>query len=157
MNKKGFTLIEVIVTISIIGLLMGIMVPVVQNTSNRVKYKNYKNLQNLIIQATIDYLNNSVEDEYSIDRIKPADETCESIDNCSKRFTVGEILDKNIYYSDVKVEVDGEEKLTIINPTNGKSMRNRTFWIYYDTETYSLKGYFSKGVDDEKIEGDLKQ
>ena len=36
-------------------------------------------------------------------------------------------------------------------------MRNRTFWIYYDTETYSLKGYFSKGVDDEKIEGDLKQ
>lgn len=153
MNKKGFTLIEVIVSISIISLLTVIMIPVVQKTSARVKYQSYKNLENLIIQATIDYLNHSADEDFSIDSIKPVGKTCEDISDCSVRFSVGTILDNNIYYTNEK---DSEGRLTIINPTNGKSMRERTFKIYYDTETFSLKGIFSDGVDDKEFESEIK-
>lgn len=153
MNNKGFTLIELIVTISIISLLTVIMVPVVQKTSERVKYQSYKNLENLIMQATIDYLYHSAEDGYSIDSIKGDTDNCSEEKSCYGVYTVGEILDKNIYYTNEK---DIEGKLTVINPTNGKSMRNRTFVIYYDTGTFSLKGEFSEGIDDSKYESEIE-
>lgn len=153
MNNKGFTLIELIVTISIISLLTVIMVPVVQKTSERVKYQSYKNLENLIMQATIDYLYHSAEDGYSIDSIKGDTDNCSEEKSCYGVYTVGEILDKNIYYTNEK---DIEGKLTVINPTNGKSMRNRTFIIYYDTGTFSLKGEFSEGIDDSKYESEIE-
>lgn len=153
MNNKGFTLIELIVTISIISLLTVIMVPIVQKTSERVKYQSYKNLENLIMQATIDYLYHSAEDGYSIDSIKGDTDNCSEEKSCYGVYTVGEILDKNIYYTNEK---DIEEKLTVINPTNGKSMRNRTFIIYYDTGTFSLKGEFSEGIADSKYESEIE-
>ena len=153
MNNKGFTLIELIVTISIISLLTVIMVPVVQKTSERVKYQSYKNLENLIMQATIDYLYHSAEDGYSIDSIKGDTDNCSEEKSCYGVYTVGEILDKNIYYTNEK---DIEGKLTVINPTNGKSMRNRTFIIYYDTGTFSLKGEFSEGIVDSKYESEIE-
>ena len=83
MNKKGFTLIEVIVTMSIISLLTVIMIPVVQKTSARVKYQSYKNLENLIMQATIDYLYHSAEDGYSIDSIKGESDNCDGENSCT--------------------------------------------------------------------------
>lgn len=153
MDRRGFTLIELIVSISIIALLTVIMVPIVQNATARVKYQSYKNLQNLMMQATIDYLNHSADEDFSIDSIKPVDKNCEDIRDCSIRFSVGTILDKNIYYTNEK---DSEGKLTVINPTNGKSMRERTFTIYYDTVTFSLKGIFSEGADDSKYESEIE-
>ena len=153
MNKKGFTLIEVIVTISIISLLTVIMIPVVQKTSARVKYQSYKNLENLIMQATIDYLYHSAEDGYSIDSIKGESDNCDGENSCTMPFVVGDILDKNIYYTNEK---DSDGKLTVFNPTNGLSMRDRTFKIYYDTTTFSLKGIFSEGEDDSKYEGEIE-
>lgn len=157
MNNKGFTLIEVIVSISIISLLTVLMVPVVQKTSARVKYQSYKNLENLIIQATIDYLYHSAEDGYSIDSIKGDTDNCSEEKSCYGVYTVGEILDKNIYYTNEKIiDDDGVEKPTVFNPTNGKSMRERTFIIYYDTGTFSLKGEFSEGIDDSKYESEIE-
>lgn len=153
MNNKGFTLIEVIVSISIISLLTVLMVPVVQKTSERVKYQSYKNLENLIMQATIDYLYHSAEDGYSIDSIKGDTDNCSEEKSCYGVYTVGEILDKNIYYTSEK---DIEGKLTVINPTNGKSMRKRSFMIYYDTATFSLKGEFSEGAEDSKYESEIE-
>lgn len=156
-NRNGFTLIEVIVTILIIALLTVIMIPVVQNSSARVKYKSYKNLENLIIQATIDYLNHSSDDDFSIDSIKPKNKNCEDISDCSVRYDVGTILDNNIYYTNEKIiDDDGVEKPTVFNPTNGKSMRERTFLIYYDVDTFSLKGIFSEGIDDKDYESEIE-
>lgn len=155
-NRKGFTLIEVIVTISIISLLTVIMIPVVQKTSARVKYQSYKNLENLIMQATIDYLYHSAEDGYSIDSIKGESDNCSEENSCTIPFYVRDILDKNIYYTNETIIENGVEKPTVFNPTNGKSMRDRTFKIYYDTTTFSLKGIFSEGEDDSKYEGEIE-
>ena len=153
LNHCGFTLIEIIASISILSILVILMVPIVTKASNRVKYQSYINLENMIIQATINYLNNSAEPNYSIDTIKASGDNCSDINSCYKTFTVGEILDKNIYYSSSK---DKDNKITVFNPTNGKSMRNRTFIIYYDIDSFSLKGRFSKGIDDEKYESEVK-
>lgn len=151
-NRKGFTLIEVIVTISIISLLTVIMIPVVQKTSARVKYQSYKNLENLIMQATIDYLYHSAEDGYSIDSIKGESDNCSEENSCTIPFYVRDILDKNIYYTNETIIENGVEKPTVFNPTNGKSMRDRSFIIYYDVDTFSLKGIFSEGIDDKDYE-----
>lgn len=152
MNNKGFTLIEVIVSISIISLLTVLMVPVVQKTSERVKYQSYKNLENLIMQATIDYLYHSAEDDYSIDSIKGESDNCSEENSCTIPFYVRDILDKNIYYTNETIIENGVEKPTVFNPTNGKSMRDRSFIIYYDVDTFSLKGIFSEGIDDKDYE-----
>lgn len=155
MNSKGFTMIEMIAVISILALITIIMVPTVTNISSSVKQKNYIALQNMIMNATIEYITNSSEKGYSLDDIKGEEDTCEIKNDeykCFKKFTVGDILDKGIYVSNdyITISQDGEDKKvpTVYNPTNGYQMRDRSFYIIYDPENYSLYGVFSKGKND---------
>ena len=69
-------------------------------------WESYKNLENLIMQATIDYLYHSAEDGYSIDSIKGDTDNCTEEKSCYGVYTVGEILDKNIYYTNEK-DIEG--------------------------------------------------
>lgn len=138
MNRKGFTLVELIASIVIIGIIVVIMVPVVLNTSNKVKETNYKNLKNSIIQSTIDYILTSGVEEYSLDDIKPSGADC-SNGSCSKTYTLGAILDNGIYVTNTKNKNNDK---TVVNPITGKGMRNKQIIICYNIKSYSLKGYF---------------
>lgn len=51
MNKKGFTLIEILAVIILIGLLFGIGIPGVMRISERMKEKSYNTKVGLIEQA----------------------------------------------------------------------------------------------------------
>lgn len=153
MNKKGFTIVELLASITIIGLLMVIMIPTIQSASKNIKKKSYENIKEMIINSTIEYISNSTTSGFGIDDIKPEgiNPNCiingvasEDYNYC-KQYKVSDILDNNIYYTNEK-DVNG--KLTIINPINGKSMRNRTFIIYFDEENYTLKGIFSTGENE---------
>ena len=46
MNKKGFTLIEVLATVAILSMLFAIGIPTFILISNHIKEKNYENKQN---------------------------------------------------------------------------------------------------------------
>ena len=46
MNKKGFTLIEVLATVAILSMLFAIGIPTFILISNHVKEKNYENKRN---------------------------------------------------------------------------------------------------------------
>lgn len=148
MNKKGFTLIETLASITIMAVLLIVVAPIVTNTTAQVKEQNYKNLKNTIIETTINYITTSSEDKYSLDTIKPQDKDCTS-GECKVEYTLGpDILDKSIYITNEK---NSEGELTVYNPITGKGIRNKKIIICYDTNTYSLKGVFKEDNEKEGI------
>mgnify|MGYP004470868559 CR=1 FL=1 len=137
MNKKGFTLVELMASLVILSLISVLMFSTIQTSSNNVKKKNYENIKKMIIESTISYMVNSSDGEYSLDKVKGTNNKCNEILECAREYTVGEILEKNIYYSSTKNRTkNSNDELTIINPITGEGMRNKKFLIYYDTETY---------------------
>lgn len=141
MNKKGFTLIEIIVSIIIIALLLVITAPIITNTTHEIKVKNYESLKNTIIETTINYITTSTVSKYSLDTIKPEGNKCET-ETCKVEYILGEdIIDTNIYITNTK---NSSGKLTVYNPVTGEEMRNSKIIICYDTNTYSLKGVFEE-------------
>lgn len=63
MNKKGFTLIEMLVVIAIIAVLVSIIVPVVSNSTNKAKAAtDAANLRSYQATLTIEMLNGTQAD-----------------------------------------------------------------------------------------------
>ena len=59
MNKKGFTLIEMLVVIAIIAVLVAIVVPTVSKSTEKSKAAaDAANLRTIAAEAAIDYLDN---------------------------------------------------------------------------------------------------
>ena len=57
MNKKGFTLIEMLVVIAIIAILVAIVIPVVTNSTKKAAAAtNAANLRSLVAEASTDFL-----------------------------------------------------------------------------------------------------
>ena len=62
-NKKGFTLIEMLVVIAIIAVLVAIIIPVVGNSTLKAKAAaDAANLRSVLAEATTDYLNGQNDD-----------------------------------------------------------------------------------------------
>jgi|GEM_PF-3275749 len=62
LNKKGFTLIEMLVVIAIIAVLVAIIIPVVQTaTEKAAAATNAANLRSIKAEATTDYLAGATE------------------------------------------------------------------------------------------------
>ena len=58
MNKKGFTLIEMLVVIAIIAILVAIVIPVVSNATEKAKQAtDVANVRSLVAQYQIELLN----------------------------------------------------------------------------------------------------
>lgn len=153
MNKKGFTLVELMASLVILSLISVLMFSTIQTSSNNVKKKNYENIKKMIIESTISYIVNSSDGEYSLDKVKGTNSKCDEMLSCAHEYSVGDILDKNIYYSSTK---NSNDELTILNPITGEGMRNKKFLIYYDTETYSLKGVFYEDYTEENMKEENK-
>lgn len=63
MNKKGFTLIEMLVVIAIIAVLVAIIIPTVSSSTVKAKAAaDAANLRSVIAEASLDYLGNVEED-----------------------------------------------------------------------------------------------
>lgn len=152
MNKKGFTLVELMASLVILSLISVLMFSTIQTSSNNVKKKNYENIKKMIIESTISYIVNSSKKDYSLDDIKGTNK-CNEILDCAREYSVGDILDKNIYYSLTK---NSNDELTILNPITGEGMRNKKILIYYDTGTYSLKGVFYEDYTEENMKEENK-
>ena len=148
MNKKGFTLVEIIASIIILGLISVLTITTIQSSVKTVKEKNYENIKRMIIEATINYINTTDDEEFKLDNIKPEKELCEEKAICAKEYDVGTIIDKNIYYSNTK---NGSNVNTVINPITNEGMRNKKFIIYYDIESHSLKGIFNEDIKGDKL------
>lgn len=141
MNNKGFTLVELLASLTILAIISILMTTTVQYSVTNVKTKNYETLKKMIVEATINYINSSNDEYFSLDNIKPEKFECNKTTDCLKEFTIGDILDKNIYYTNEK---DKDGNLTLISPKDNEDMRNKTIIIYYDKNEYTIKGMFKE-------------
>ena len=64
MNKKGFTLIEMLAVIAIIAVLVAIIVPAVGSSTTKAKAAtDAANLRSVLSAATIEYASNGLDDD----------------------------------------------------------------------------------------------
>ena len=67
MKKKGFTLVELLGVITILGIIALIIIPVVENSNKRIKKKAYEKQKDAIILALKDYRTSTPELFYTTD------------------------------------------------------------------------------------------
>ena len=89
MNKKGFTLIEMLVVIAIIAILVAIVVPTVSNsTSKATAATNAANLRSYKAELTIDYLDNNKIDASTGTITAPTLKKCGACDGGKANYAV---------------------------------------------------------------------
>ena len=101
-NKKGFTLIEMLVVIAIIAVLVAIIIPVVgSSTTKAAAATDAANLRSIAAEVATDYLDNK-----TLDKEYKMDSKLKKVDDCVVKSFVkdGEILvylttDTNKYYT----------------------------------------------------------
>ena len=111
MNKKGFTLIEMLVVIAIIAVLVSIVIPTVSNSTKKAQEAaDVANIRSAVAQYQINYLNDSSV-TWAAPTLKFADKynynattgvityTCETLtdgndptDNHTYTWTIGDLL-----------------------------------------------------------------
>ena len=73
MNKKGFTLIEMLVVIAIIAVLVAIIIPTVSSATGKAQAAtDAANLRSMVAEATTDYLNGQTEAAGMVSYTAPA-------------------------------------------------------------------------------------
>lgn len=109
MNKKGFTLVETVVTISLILLLALIVVPSVVNNDSKTKKSMYDAKIKQALNAAYKYGNDNIDSLSS-----------ECLDT-----TINTLI--NLKY----LSGDDESGFVLVNPINNESMNNTIICIKY--------------------------
>lgn len=141
-KENGFTLVEIITVIVIIGLLALIIFPNIMDTTEGTKEEAYNQKINLIKQSAVDY---GISNQYELKNsksycyLKPdADgNVSEVIFSTTKinnyypciQKSVGDLAAAGLLNYDYETD-DGNSKI-IINPNSKKSINNCKIIIYY--------------------------
>ena len=124
-NKKGFTLVELLAVILILGILMVVAVPSINSTSNKTKERMLKTKielaqQNLLLWGQD---NKKCFIGGGIDCLTM---TCSGTTNITCTVTLKAMADYGL------IDYDNEEK-EVINPVDKSNISNETITIEYNT------------------------
>ena len=131
MKKNGFTLVELLAVIVLLGILMVITIPVINNTAQKVRESNFETLKSTLGTTMIKYAS-----EYYIDDIKPGGNICDN-NNCCAYFDIDYIAEYNIYQS-----TNGK----IINPLTGQQLQGY-IKVSYDVDNLDLVAEYKENAD----------
>ena len=97
MNNKGFTLVEIIAVIAILGLLAIITTPAYNSISTNIKKRNYESKKNTIESQTLSYV-----EKYLKDKVYDGNTTDAAGNLISKKycFSTGYLIQNGIITSD---------------------------------------------------------
>ena len=105
MNKKGFTLIELIVVIVLLSLISLVVFPAVFSTLNASKETAYKSQKEIVVKAAKEYYLDNIE---LLPDAKEGEETSVSLNDLIKKGYINEkevINPKNNHVLDGKIKV----------------------------------------------------
>ena len=119
MNKKGFTLVEILSVLVLIGLLLGLAIPGINKISNNMKKKSYSKKVSLVESAAELWGqdNKTLLQSSSDCEIKGGEKV-----SCYK-ITVGSLIENNYLDSDKN---SGE----YISPLDNSDMKNQCVYVY---------------------------
>ncbi len=123
--NKGFTLIEVLVSILIIGLILVITIPSYMYVYQSVKTTNYNNKVNVIKQRAVDY-GETIKDEIQSD-------------NC-RTILISDLIKKGYINSDYN------NKNALTNPLDNQEFRDDLNLCYCKSDN-TLKAFIVDPVD----------
>lgn len=141
MNKKGFTLVELIATIAIILLLGLIATPKVMDIINENRVKGYKEIERRLEEAAGKYIiENYVDSSLPFIKIeknqliegKYIDEIYDLKDKS--------VCDAYVMVSDLNKTADFNVMLQCANYTSGLKLRTHIQTLYNDTEKRDIEG-----------------
>ncbi len=118
LNNKGFSLVEVLAVVVILGVIATIMIPTIGSVINQNKEDNYKNLEKTIFNAAKLYISDN---RYDI----VLGGSCSENDGIREITKIG---DKNLENGQINIKILLEEKYLssnkIINPKNSDEELN---------------------------------
>lgn len=109
-NKKGFTLIEVSISITLILLLALLVVPNIINMSDNSKEKMFNTKIELALTGAYKYGKDNIDD----------------LNNNCKEVTIGYLIEEGY--------ISGDDETSLINPITNESMNDTIICVYYDKE-----------------------
>lgn len=155
LNKKGFTLIEVLMVISILGVILAIAVPNVYNYYETSKIKTEKIFVDKLTRIVDDYITMNIDELVLGDDVVSKVKKCEIGDttDCSRIVDVYEVIDE-ISFNDV-ISLGLIEENEFINPKNNKRCNKDSskIEIYQDIDKVNYFRYTLTDCDisDENI------
>lgn len=115
MNKKGFTLIELIAAITILGILIVLIAPNVIEMRNNVLKKSLQSKIDMIETAAINYATEK-------------DDTFKILKTDCNNITVSNLIDQGYLIG------DNSDKTQIINPITGNMMNGQIVCVKFDSD-----------------------
>lgn len=130
MKKNGFTLVELLATLIILGLLIVLTIPAYTTVYSGIRRENYNGKVSEITAAALKY-GSSIKDE-----IKNANERCVTT-------TVDFLITKGLLVS------ESDSSNVIYNPTNEKPL-DANIKICYSIPKFDLVAYYIQDFSEEK-------
>ena len=131
MNKKGFTLVEVLAVVAILAILIIIVVPSVTSINKSARKKMLANKLETVKQALTLW-----SQDHKKCFVYGSDDCLGTCNINAKTCTVTfyEAADEGI----LKFDVNEEDEKTVINPVDNSSLNNNTITITYNETTNSF-------------------
>lgn len=130
-NKKGFTLIEILVVVLIIGVLAGVAIPQYRLASGKAKFATIKNVAKAIADAEERYYianNKTYAPLDALDITKPSDISCLIWYKETMKAAMCEVKVNGIkmrYYHYFKKDVHSNKRLCLAFSLNTNDIANR--------------------------------
>ena len=131
MNKRGFTLVELLSVLVLISLLFGLAIPGINKISSNMKKKSYSKKVNLIESAAILW----GQDNRTL--LQSNDCTINGKKMSCYKITIGSLIENNYLDSDNN---SGE----YINPKNNKDMKDCNVFVYKENNRVYAELYNSE-------------
>lgn len=158
MNKKGFTLVEIISVVALLALVVIISVPIISNTGENIKKKTLQTKIENIEKAAILYGQNNRNKFTTV--CNDEGEICNGVNNgeciCyEEKITVEDLIDNNQIEADVvEIDINGNEIKHIINPVDEEKFIDECeiqiykkygkIYAIYDRKTDSEKCWYKE-------------